>query len=93
MKKLTLYGVVALSVFALSACESKPKQPRVWKMELIGLQYDAYSGKGECAYKPARTDYYAAGYVTAFLPQGETICPKYATYSPDTEQFQFNRNY
>ena len=36
MKKLALYGVVALSVFALSACESKPKQPRVWKMELIG---------------------------------------------------------
>ena len=43
MKKLALYDVVALSVFALSACESKPKQPRVWKMELIGLQYDAYS--------------------------------------------------
>lgn len=28
MKKLILYGVVALSVFALSACESKPKQPK-----------------------------------------------------------------
>lgn len=35
-------------------------------MELIGSQYDAYSGTVECAYKPGRTDYYAMGYVTAF---------------------------
>lgn len=93
MKKLALFSIVTLSLITLSACESKPKKPRVWQMELIGNQYDAYSGKVECAYKPGRIDYYAMGYVTAFLPKGEKICPKYATYSPDTEQLQFNRNY